>query len=113
MCEILIKAGNNKSNDSQLDKQMYKNGDIVFVADDGHEWSDLELDTSVFNVEKIPGINKDIYDKYMEVHFEKTGKKRNKRNTKAKESRVKFKRRFKFVKGVGVIDKTTNKAEVI
>ena len=58
MCELLVKAVDANHPDPDTDHRgCYKRGDIVVVMSDGHQWGAGELDTNVFEIVKLPGID--------------------------------------------------------
>jgi len=58
MCEVLVKAVDANHPDPDTDHRgCYKRGDIVVVMSDGHQWGAGELDTNVFEIVKLPGID--------------------------------------------------------
>jgi len=56
VAEILVMARDNVSSDPIKNSQLYKRGQVVCVQPDGHPWAAGELDTSVFNIIKLPGV---------------------------------------------------------
>lgn len=49
MAELLLSAINNRG---------YEVGDVVYIAKNGHEWSNAELNTNVFTIVKnVPDLN--------------------------------------------------------
>jgi len=49
-------ARDNTSPDPIKNNQLYKKGQVVCIQADGHPWARGELDTSVFNIIKLPGV---------------------------------------------------------
>ena len=68
MCEILLSNMNNTSDDPDKDKWMYKKGDMVYIAPDGHEWGSEEGPPNFYLI-KIPDVPVENVMKYrQETH---------------------------------------------
>lgn len=52
MCELLIKVADS---DIQANEASFKPDDVIYIGEDGHQWSAKEENESVFRIVKIPG----------------------------------------------------------
>lgn len=55
MARLLIKNGDNTSPNPDLDARCWKDGDVVVVMPDGHEWGELEGPPKFRRVD-LPGV---------------------------------------------------------
>ena len=57
MCELLVKSVDATHPDPVINLSgCYKRGDVVVIQPDGFMWGTGELDTSVFEIVKMPGV---------------------------------------------------------
>lgn len=59
MAKLLIRVGDDVSDDAFTDMQLLKHGDVVAVAEDSHEWGGAEIALSCFRDIQLPGPRSD------------------------------------------------------
>jgi len=56
MCELLIRVIDKVNNDTRLNYQCTKRGDVIVVVEDGWNWTEKELKNPDWRIIKLPGV---------------------------------------------------------
>ena len=83
MAEMLVMAQDSHG----VGDAKYMKGDVVYVAGDGHDWSETEKKSEMFIILKVPTVTKATYDGMLEHEWDGDTLKR-RRTKKIKDATV-------------------------
>lgn len=60
--ELLVRIVDKTNDDPVLDPQLFKRGDVIHIAEDGHVWGHREVDNPHWVIIKVPNLSKAAED---------------------------------------------------